>query len=185
MLLVNEWELEGVDGRSQNPVSCPSQLLGESSSSLCLKCSPGVHWLDAGSLFPDQGLNVGHSGENPKSQPLHHQGTPHGYTTFCFSCHTSFFSLFRATPGAYGSSQARGQIGAAAEVYTTETATLYPNYICDLHSSLWQHQILNPLRPGIKPISSWILVRFLTCWATIGNHKPPQCFCKSRNVLKK
>ena len=31
--------------------------------------------------------------------------------------------------------------------YTTAiaTATLDPSYICDLHHSLWQHQILNPL----------------------------------------
>ena len=41
-----------------------------------------------------------------------------------------FFGLFRATPTAYGSSQARGQIRAAA-------VSLY-------HSS-WQCQILNPL----------------------------------------
>ena len=32
------------------------------------------------------------------------------------------FCLFRATPTAYGSSQARGQTGAAASVYTTATA---------------------------------------------------------------
>ena len=43
----------------------------------------------------------------------------------------SFF-LFMATPEAYGSSQARGQIGAAAVAYATATAILDPSHICDL-----------------------------------------------------
>ena len=30
-------------------------------------------------------------------------------------------------------------------VYTTATATLEPSHICNLHRSLGQHQILNPL----------------------------------------
>ena len=29
--------------------------------------------------------------------------------------------------------------------YTTATATQDPSDICDLHCSMWQHQILNPL----------------------------------------
>ena len=40
---------------------------------------------------------------------------------------------------------------------TTVTATPDPSHVCDLCCSLWEHWILNPLRPGIKPISSWIL----------------------------
>ena len=58
-------------------------------------------------------------------------------------CH--FFFLFMATPVAYGSSQARGRIGATAEAYTTATATPDLSIICDLHCSLEQGQILNPL----------------------------------------
>ena len=50
-----------------------------------------------------------------------------------------------ATPATYASSQARGQIGAAAEVYTTVTAPRSPSPICDLHHSLRQHWILNPV----------------------------------------
>ena len=50
-----------------------------------------------------------------------------------------------ATPTAYGSSQARGQIGAAVEANTTATAIQDPSRICDLYCSLWQCQILNPL----------------------------------------
>ena len=55
------------------------------------------------------------------------------------------FFLFLATPMAYGSSRARGQIRAAAEAYTTAMATTDPNHISDLHHSLQHHQILNSL----------------------------------------
>ena len=78
------------------------------------------------------------------------------------------FCLLRAGPMAYGSSQARVRIGATA-------ASLLP----------WQHWIqaasatyttahgnARPLihwaRPGIKPVSSWILVGFVNHWATTG-----------------
>ena len=50
-----------------------------------------------------------------------------------------------ALPLAYGSSGARGQMGAAAEAYTTTTATPDTRCICELHCSLLQCQILNPL----------------------------------------
>ena len=60
-----------------------------------------------------------------------------------------FFCLFRATPMAYGSSRARGQIGAAA-------ASLHPS-----HSNVGY--CTHSGRPGIEPESSWILVGFLTC----------------------
>ena len=44
---------------------------------------------------------------------------------FCFFFFFVFFfvCIFRATPGAYGGSQARGGIGATAASYTTATAT--------------------------------------------------------------
>ena len=53
-------------------------------------------------------------------------------------------------------------------VYATATAMPDLSHICDLCRSLWQHWILNPLRPGIKSTSSWILVGFLTHRATVG-----------------
>ena len=55
------------------------------------------------------------------------------------------FNLLQATPEAYGSSQARGRIGAAAAGYTTATATQDLSLICDLHHSSWQCCILIPL----------------------------------------
>ena len=55
---------------------------------------------------------------------------------------------------AYGSSQARGRIGATGAG------------LCHSHSN-WR-SLTHWVRLGIKPESSWILVRFLTCWATTG-----------------
>ena len=58
-----------------------------------------------------------------------------------------FALLFRATGVAYGSSQARGQIRAAAVAY----ATVYSKAGSLTH---W-------VRPGMEHTSSWILVRFI------------------------
>ena len=54
--------------------------------------------------------------------------------------------LFRNTPTAYGSYQARGQIRAtAATAKATATATQDPSRYCDLNHSSQQRWILNPL----------------------------------------
>ena len=64
----------------------------------------------------------------------------------CWMCLFIFhLYFFRATPTAYGSSQARDQIRAAGTAYTTAIATQDPNHICDLHHSSQQGQIPNPL----------------------------------------
>ena len=54
-----------------------------------------------------------------------------------------FFFFFFGAPAAYGSSQARGLIGAAAEAYATATAKTDPSHIYNLHCTLWQRQ-MNP-----------------------------------------
>ena len=81
-----------------------------------------------------------------------------------------FFLLFRKAPMAYGGSQARGQIRAAA-------AGLCHRHINARFKPLLQlpPQLIakpDPLthwaRPGIEPASSWMLVGFLTHWATMG-----------------
>ena len=69
-------------------------------------------------------------------------------------CCCFFVYFFRVTPLTYGTSQARGRIGAA---------------VTGLHHS---HSNVGSLthwaRPGIEPTSSWILVRFLNHWAVKG-----------------
>ena len=47
-----------------------------------------------------------------------------------------FFFLFTTTPASYGSSLLRAQIRAAAEAYTTVTATQDLSHICNLHLKL-------------------------------------------------
>ena len=59
-----------------------------------------------------------------------------------------FFGLFRATPTAYRDSQAKGHIRAIA-------AGLH-------HSHSHAGSLTHWARPGLKPESSWILVRFVT-----------------------
>ena len=79
-----------------------------------------------------------------------------------------FFFLFRVTPAAYGSTQARGWIRAA-------DASLSHSH-SGSQSCLWPTPQLttipDPLthwaRPGIESTSWWILVGFLTQWATMG-----------------
>ena len=69
-----------------------------------------------------------------------------------------------ATPAAYGSSQARGQIGAGA-------AGLHHSYSnvgskLSLQPTPWLTAMLDSQPPeqgqGVEPESSWILVRFVT-----------------------
>ena len=50
-----------------------------------------------------------------------------------------------ATPTTWGSSQARGQIGAEAVAYTTATAMPDRSRVCELHHCSWKRRILNPL----------------------------------------
>ena len=57
-----------------------------------------------------------------------------------------FFLLFRATPAAHGSSQARGQIGATAAG------------LC--HSNT--RYLIHWARPGIEPTTPWLLVGFVS-----------------------
>ena len=57
------------------------------------------------------------------------------------------------------------------QAYTTATATAMQNlsHTCNLHHSSQQPWILNPLNEAkIKPASPWILVQFITHWATTG-----------------
>ena len=78
-----------------------------------------------------------------------------------------YFGLSRATPTAYGGSQARGRNGAVAASLCTVTATWDPSCVCNLHHSSQQYHILNPLREARK----WTCIlmdasQVCLCWAT-------------------
>ena len=70
-------------------------------------------------------------------------GIPLFFTFFFFFL--VFFVFSRAAPMAYGSFQARDQIGNTVLTYTTATATQDLSHVCELHHSSRQCQILNPL----------------------------------------
>ena len=72
-----------------------------------------------------------------------------------------FFGHFRVTPMAYGSSQARNRIGAAAAGLRHSHSTTGSKTHLRATPQLQQRWILNPLS-GIKPTSSWILIVFVT-----------------------
>ena len=56
--------------------------------------------------------------------------------------------------------------------YAIATAAQDPSHVCDLTATLWS--LTHWARPGMEHTSSWILVRFITCWATMGT--PHICF---------
>ena len=85
-----------------------------------------------------------------------------------------FFFFLSATSAEYGSSQARGtELLACA----TATATWDSSCICYLHS-----QLTHWTKPGMEPMSSWILVRFINHWAMMGT--PIGSFLKSCSLWK-
>ena len=73
-----------------------------------------------------------------------------------------FIFLFMAAHAAYGL-EVESELQLPA--YTTATATQDASHVCDLDGSLQQHWVLNLTS---EAASSWIPVRFLTCWATMG-----------------
>ena len=93
-----------------------------------------------------------------------------------------YFLLFRATPVAYGSSQARGRMGLQLPIYTTAiaTATWDPRHICSLHHSSRQRQIPDPLSKVRD--QTWILMDTNQSWfhcATVGTPRPRIWIIKS------
>ena len=68
-----------------------------------------------------------------------------GQTTNYVCMYVCLYLLYRAILMAYGSSQARGLIGAIAPAYVTAAEMPVPSRVCNLHHRSWQCQILNPL----------------------------------------
>ena len=84
-----------------------------------------------------------------------------------------FFFLNMAALVAYGTSQARGQIGAAVEatVIATATSEVHLSFIYDLCHTLRQCQILNPLSKARECASSQILHQVLNPASHKGNSR--------------
>ena len=90
--------------------------------------------------------------------------------SFLFSPPPPFFCLFMAAPAVDGSSQVRSQVGRCSCQPTPQSQqrgiwTASATYIT-AHGNTGS--IIHWARPGIKPATSWTLVRFITHWATMG-----------------
>ena len=66
----------------------------------------------------------------------------HSITNISFNI---FFFHYMAAPAAYGNSWVGAKLELQLLTYATATETQVLNHICDLHHSLWQCRILNPL----------------------------------------
>ena len=87
----------------------------------------------------------------------------HPLVSFGFALSLSLFFFFRATPTAYGGSQARGIITATETAYTTATETSDLSRVCNLYHSSRQCRILNPLsktRNGTHNLTVPIQIHF-------------------------
>ena len=82
------------------------------------------------------------------------------FSSFSFYSHTS----------STGSSKARGLIGAAAAgLHNSESNMISKPYLWPMPAACSNTGFLTGwASPWIKPIYPWILVKFLTCWATTG-----------------
>ena len=89
----------------------------------------------------------------------------------------SFFlvggGLFRALPAASGSSQSRGRIRATAASLRHSHSQHRIRAVSATYTTAHGNagNLTHWVRPGIELSSSWIPVRFLTCWATTGTPK--------------
>ena len=72
--------------------------------------------------------------------------------------------FLRATPVAYGSCRAGGWITAAG-LYQLQIWAASVTYTAADGNA---RSLIHWARPGVEPPFSWILVRFLNCWATMG-----------------
>ena len=83
------------------------------------------------------------------------------------------FWLFRATPAAYESFQARGPIRATVAGLRHSHSNVGSKPCLTLHHSSWQCQILNPLREA----RDWTCVLIDASWIRFCWELPSCCFC--------
>ena len=121
-------------------------------------------------MFLGQGTN-----SSPKCDLRHNCGTSRSLTQLWHSGNSIvnvlfIYYLFRATPERHMEVPRRGvKSELKLPAYTTPTVTW------DLSTSLTYTTahgnagfLIHWARPGIEPVPSWMLVRFVNCWATTG-----------------
>ena len=75
-----------------------------------------------------------------------------------------FILLFKAAPAVYGGSQARGLIGDTAAGLHRSQSSAGSKLDLATYTTAHSHtgSLTHCVRPGIKPATSWLLVRFLS-----------------------
>ena len=123
--------------------------------------------------FPGQGSNLPHS-SNLMHFSDHARSLILCATRELLFCHFfSFLSFLFVFVGPHLWPMEVPRLGVELELqllaYTTATAVPDPSSVCDLHCSLWQHWILNPLS-GAR-YQTYVLMatsQVCYCWATTG-----------------
>ena len=92
------------------------------------------------------------------------------YTCFYFTMAQYFFFFF-VILGSHPQHMEVPRLGVKSKLqlqaHTSATATHYPSHICDIHHSS-QQLLTHWEKPGIEPVSSWILTGFINHWAMTG-----------------
>ena len=85
-----------------------------------------------------------------------------------------FLCLFRAAPTEYGGFQARGQIRAvtAGLYHQPQPWVIQPISVTYTAAHGNARSLTHWARPVIEPASSWMLVKFVNHWATMGTLQP-------------
>ena len=94
-----------------------------------------------------------------------------------------YFCLSGAAPAAYGGSQARGSIRAVAAGLSHSHSNAISMSVTYTYTTAHGNtrSLTHWVRPGIEPVSSRILVRFINCWATTTT---PEQFLIGKIILK-
>ena len=97
---------------------------------------------------------------------------------FSFSFLSFFICFFRASPAAYGSSQARGQSRSCGclPMPQLQQCQIWATSVTYTEACSNARSLTHWMRAGIEPVSSWILVGFLTSRSIMGK-VPIFIFC--------
>ena len=97
---------------------------------------------------------------------------------------SAFFFFFFSWPNSWHMEVLRLGVKSEPQLLACATATLHLSWTATYATALGNVRFLTHwVRPGIKPSSLWILVRFLTLWATIGT--PDLCFLTQSLQMKR
>ena len=129
---------------------------------LNLSCSFNLYHI-AGSFNP-----LGRAGDQASASAG--TGAAGGFLMHCTKVETLFsflffglFYLFRASPLTYGNSQARGWIGAmAAGLSQPQQCGIWATFVTYTTAHGNAGSLTHWARPGIEPISTWMLVKFIS-----------------------